>query len=65
MKEEVKRIDIADFPPMLTFKHLMEILGVSKPTLYKLIARGQLTPRHLGPHRVGFSKREVQAQFGL
>lgn len=63
--KEVKRTDIADYPPMLSFKHLTQILGVSKPTLYLLIGRGQLTPRRLGPRRVGFSKKEVQAQFGL
>lgn len=63
MTQEAKPLE--DYPPILTFAHLREILGVSRPTLYKMIARHQLIVRHLGPRRVGFSKAEVKAQFGL
>lgn len=60
---EVKGLD--EYGPVLTYKDLEKVLGVSRKTLYLLIGRGQLTPRHLGPRRIGFSKREVIAQFGL
>ena len=60
-----ERKDLDAYGPTLTFKEVAEILGVSKPTIYTMIHRGQLTPRRLGATRVGFSKREVVAQFGL
>lgn len=50
---------------MVTYKDLTAILGVSRPTLYKMVGRGQLNPRRLGPRRVGFSIKEVKASFGL
>ncbi len=65
MSEQDVKKSLEAYGPVLTYRDLEAILGVSRKTLYLLIGRGQLTPRHLGPRRVGFSKREVVAQFGL
>lgn len=46
----------------LSMKEAMEILNVSKPTIYALIKRGELHPykKKIG-RRVYFSRTEVQA----
>jgi excisionase family DNA binding protein len=49
-----------ELEPLLTVAAVCEVLGVSKPTLYRLIHAGELTPIRVG-QRARFEPAELRA----
>lgn len=67
IKDEFKKLILPSGNPphfeLLTRKESAAFLGISHPTMYKLIKQGLLTPRRLGTI-IRFEKSDLEKAFG-
>jgi predicted DNA-binding transcriptional regulator AlpA len=62
-KLDAVRVDQSDasMPRLLSMREVQQIIGYSRPSIYRLVARGVLpAPFKLGPAKIAFCESEIR-----